>query len=249
MGADLTRAAWPLLKQIFTGGDPKAKRTIEAPDCLSLDDVHRAPHDFLRDHPVELLVLGNLQKEPYDAWMKLIPGHRQTETPELILEFWEPWHITRNTDGPMAKLTMTRWQSLGYESSCLSANATQVGGVVDRTWLICARALSRLKTGWNWPVLSEDVIRPMANCLRPVGVPGSAYRQPTYNSHRPPPDAKDDPMPAQPGTFIRTDRGIRRLLHDELCNGLGVPKPWVLEYPDGKTVRRTVALHRTFWNT
>jgi hypothetical protein len=96
-----------LLKQIFTGGDPKARRTIEAPDCLSLDDVHRAPYDFLRDHPVKLLVLGNLQKEPYNAWMKLIPGHRQTETPELILEFWEPWHITRNTDGPMAKLTMT----------------------------------------------------------------------------------------------------------------------------------------------
>jgi hypothetical protein len=50
-------------------------------------------------------------------------------------------------------------------------------------------------------------------------------------------------MPAQPGTFIQTDRGIRRLLHNELCNGLGVPKPWVLEYPDGKTARRTVALH------
>jgi hypothetical protein len=107
MGADLTWAAWPLLKQVFTEGDPKARCTVEAPDCISLDDVHRAPHEFLRDHPVELLVLGNLQKELYDVWMKLIPGHLQAETPELILEFWEPWHITRNTDGPMAKLTMT----------------------------------------------------------------------------------------------------------------------------------------------
>jgi hypothetical protein len=83
----------------------------------------------------------------------------------------------------------------------------------------------------------------MANCLRYVGVPGSAYRLPSSNSSRPPPNAKTDCMPFQPGSFIRTDRGVRRLLHNELCIGLGVPKPWVHEYPDGRSVQRTVALH------
>jgi hypothetical protein len=37
--------------------------------------------------------------------------------------------------------------------------------------------------------------------------------------------------------------GFTKLLHDELCIGLGIPKPWVLEYPDGRAVRSTVALH------
>jgi hypothetical protein len=42
---------------------------------------------------------------------------------------------------------------------------------------------------------------------------------------------------------IKTDRGVRRLLHDELCTGLGVPKSWATSYPPGSLVRRTVALH------
>jgi hypothetical protein len=50
-------------------------------------------------------------------------------------------------------------------------------------------------------------------------------------------------MPAKPGAFIQSDRGTRRLLHDELCIGLGVPKPWVREYPEGPLVQQKVALH------
>jgi hypothetical protein len=143
----------------------------------------------------------------------------------------------RRTDGQA-------WSSLGYASSCVSANATQVGGVVDRKWLICAQTLHRAKLGWNWPTLPTEVTRPLANCLRPVGVPGSAYRHFPSNSDRPLPDARNDFVPAEPGgTYIKTAKGSRRLLHNELCNGLGVPKPWVQEYTSGKIVQRTVALH------
>jgi hypothetical protein len=143
----------------------------------------------------------------------------------------------------MSKLSVTRWKELGFESSCITADAIQVGGVVRRKWLICIRNQRTAKMGARWPDLPAEVVRPMANCLRYTGVPGSAYRRTSSNSGRPPPKANEDCMPAQPGSFIQTDRGVRRLLHDELCNGLGVPKPWVLEYPDGRTVRRTIALH------
>jgi hypothetical protein len=50
-------------------------------------------------------------------------------------------------------------------------------------------------------------------------------------------------MPASPGATILTQRGSRRLLHDELCNDLGVSKDWVLSYPPGSLVQCTVALH------
>jgi hypothetical protein len=50
-------------------------------------------------------------------------------------------------------------------------------------------------------------------------------------------------MPSQPGENIRTTGEVRRLLHDELCNGLGVPKSWVRDCPDGRIVKRTIALH------
>jgi hypothetical protein len=83
----------------------------------------------------------------------------------------------------------------------------------------------------------------MANCLRYVGVPGSAYRHPIQDSARPLPQANQDCMPARAGTLIQTLRGSRRLLHDELANGLGVSKQWLEDYPPGAWTQRTVALH------
>jgi hypothetical protein len=51
-------------------------------------------------------------------------------------------------------------------------------------------------------------------------------------------------MPAKPGSFIRTRKGIRGLLNDELAKGLGVPKSWLGDfYPSGKAVASTVPLH------
>jgi hypothetical protein len=205
-------------------------------------DVRRTTMDFLSGHPVELLVLGNLNEMTSEVWLRRIPGDQKIETPQLVLEFWDPWHIARNSDGPMSKLVTTRWTTLGYNSSCISANATQVGGVVDRKWLICSRIFRQAKIGPDWPELPQEIIRPMANCLRPVGVPGSAYLKSDNYSYRPMPAARNDCMPAIPGAFIRMKHGPRRLLHDELCNGLGVRKPWILGYPDGKTVQRTIAL-------
>jgi hypothetical protein len=165
--ADLTPVAWPKLHQLFTGGDPKVDLSFNRPDCLMVEEILRAPRDLLRQHPVELLVLGNLDKPTMDAWLSPVPGRKYTGTPKLILEFWEPWYVTRNTDRPMLKLVTTRWDNLGYPFSCISANATQVlGGVVNRKWLICSRILCQAKVGLDWPELPQEVICPtMANCL------------------------------------------------------------------------------------
>jgi hypothetical protein len=175
MGADLSSIAWPKLSQTFTGGDPTADQFFDRPPSLRIDNVHRTPKDFLTRHPVELLVLGNMTHSEYQPWMTRIPSQKMLETPKIIFEFWEPWHITRNTDGPTAKLTVSPWNNLGYTSACISANSTQVGGVVDRKWLLCMRVLRSAKLGNDWPDLPHEIPRPMANCLRPFGVPGSTY--------------------------------------------------------------------------
>ena len=41
-------------------------------------------------------------------------------------------------------------------------------------------------------------------------------------------NSQQDPMPAIPGRWIKTDQGIRRLRNEEVCRGLGVPKEWNL---------------------
>jgi hypothetical protein len=141
MDANLTAAAWPLLIQRFTGVDPSVTRYFARPYCQLLDDVHRTARDFLTVCPVELLVLGNMDRTSHEAWIERTPGSLHKATPKLVIEFWDPWHITRNDDGPMSKLVVTIWEKLGYDTSCISANATQVGGVVDQKWLLCVREL------------------------------------------------------------------------------------------------------------
>jgi hypothetical protein len=117
------------------------------------------------------------------------------------------------------------------------------GGVVDRVWLIVVRANANTWGKWAWPDFPGVVIRPMSNCLRPTGIPWTAYRSsPTSLGAVPRSDV--DAMPARPGSFIVTLQGTRRLFNDELAKGLGTPKVWLGDrYPEGRVVTSTVALH------
>jgi hypothetical protein len=244
LGIDLTVESWPRLEQIFSGGDDEVPTYFDRPPCAPVPStVARMPKQYLRRHPVDLLVLGNLDVCSLRDWMLRIPRLGDPTAPKLVVEYWDPWFITRNTDGPMSKLVVTQWDKKGYSSTCKTVDAVRAGGVIDRQWLIVARCLKTATTGWTWPDLPNKVPRPMANCLRYTGVPGSAYRQVPSDIIPPPPDAAFDCMPGVPGAFIKTDRGIRRLLHDELCTGLGVPKSWALKYPPGSLVKRTLDLH------
>jgi hypothetical protein len=114
LGIDLTSVAWPKMRQSFTEGDVKQREAFTTPPSGEDIDIDRIPRSYLRQHPVDLLVLGNLNRDAHEAWMQRIPGLRFKQTPDMILEFWEPWYITRNSDGPMSKLVVTRWNTLGY---------------------------------------------------------------------------------------------------------------------------------------
>jgi hypothetical protein len=228
LGADLTAVAWPKLHQVFTGADADILLHFDQPHCPVIDDVHRIPRNYLHKHPVDLLVLGNPNSADHGAWMERVPTIDE-QKPKLVIEFWEPWHVTHNDDGPMLKLIVTRWSCFGFESTCTTANAIHAGGVVNRRWLlVVVRVHANAKMGWVWPELSQEVRRPMANCLQHVGVPGSAYQHRLQDSLRPLPQANQDCIPAKAGTLIQTQRGSRSLLHDELAYDLGVPKQWLM---------------------
>jgi hypothetical protein len=98
---------------------------------------------------------------------------------------------------------------------------------------------------WTWPIIPAEAARPMYNCLRPVGIPCSAYQAgPDVCDGVSVPDSHQDAIPSIPGSFIHTPNGTRHLLHDELTKGLGVPKTWMEDnYPDRSGLMTTVALH------
>jgi hypothetical protein len=137
---------------------------------------------------------------------------------------------------------------MGYRTNCSVINATQVGGVIDKPWLIVVRYNEEFqKTTWQWQPVTEEIRRPMNNCLRPTGIPYSTYRTDLQTAKArlahtlPIPDCEKDPMPAHPGHLISTLRGTRRLLNDKLARRQGVPKSWMAnKYPRSKLVNRTV---------
>jgi hypothetical protein len=108
--------------------------------------------------------------------------------------------------GPMAKLVVTQWLELVYESTCRTLNGLQVGGLVDHAWLVVVRVNASTWGQWAWPNFPGVVVRPMSNCLRPTGIPRSAYRfNPTPLAEMPRSDV--DAMPAGPGSLIVTLQG------------------------------------------
>jgi hypothetical protein len=131
LGMDLTAEAWPSLTQVFSAGSHKSLASCPGrPTCPVLPAVDRLPKDALSYAPVDLLVLVDLSPERLHGW--LIRVKNTKVKPKLILEFWDPYWVLKETD-PMAKRTVTKWSCEGYQTTCRTLNGLQVGGVVDRS--------------------------------------------------------------------------------------------------------------------
>jgi hypothetical protein len=249
LGIDLTAEAWPDLEQVFLSGGKGLFRDVPyRPECPQVPDVRRLPNTFLDDQPIDLLAWGDLTVEKHAAWLSRIT--RAEFKPSLVFEFWQEDQLFSEA-GPVSKIQVTKWEEVHYRSTCRLINATQMGGVVDRNWLVVIHDRARSEQqDLSWPKLGPLVSRPMNNCLRPSGIPYSAYRSEQTEARlrhdigERIPHCEKDPMPAWPGTVIDTPKRLCRLLNDELARGQGTPKDWLGgAYPRSETVRSTVSVH------
>jgi hypothetical protein len=201
LGLDLTAEVWPMLTQEFmSAGSTFPSNCPGRPECNLIPSVARLPLDILTRHSVTILVLGSLDLVIHEAWLRRVKASKLP--PCIVLEYWHAdWALKES--GPMAKLAMEKWSRADFRSRCSMINATQVGGVVDRQWLMVARVRNDQPEGWTWPKFPEEIQRPMNNCLGPAGVPWSAFFSSQANgliSHHPLPstipDCDVDAMPA-----------------------------------------------------
>jgi hypothetical protein len=61
----------------------------------------------------------------------------------------------------MTKIEVTRWDKMHYRSTYKLVDNQQVGGVVDKTWLIVVGERETVGDGpcvWEWPPLPEITI-------------------------------------------------------------------------------------------
>ena len=83
----------------------------------------------------------------------------------------------------------------------------------------------------------------MSNLLIPDGLlPRGVYARPPKLAHIT--EARREPMPSIPGAWISTERGVRRLLPEELAKGLGVPKDKIKERGEiiARSLRNTTSV-------
>jgi hypothetical protein len=98
-----------------------------------------------------------------------------------------------------------------------------VGGAIIQARLVVARVRYEWSHLWIWnPQESEtDLPRPMSNLLTPSGLL-KPYQY--VDGRHGDPHALTGPMPGFFGAYIKTDRGVRRVLPEETGRGLGIPK-------------------------
>jgi hypothetical protein len=152
---NLTIKAWPTLIQTFLLDASHVQLNVPGcPACPILPPIDQLFKQVLSQYPTNMLVLGDLSPPQLTHWRSQIPS--ADIALKLVLEFWEPHWSMRDT-GPMAKLVVTQWLDLGYESTCQTLNGLQVGGValvgdvVDCVRWVVVRVNASTWGRWAWP--------------------------------------------------------------------------------------------------
>jgi hypothetical protein len=248
-GYEMTRMAWPRLKHCFSVRRNKESidKGIAGPPDRVVVGHHRYPTKLLTQSPVDLLVVERgHQKHPTtgyqrEPWETLIRTTGLAKRPKVVLESW-PSSAEFWSRGPVCKASLTKWADVGYTSRCKLVNATRVGGAITQSRLMVARVQDEFAQQWRWPSeeASAAMARPMSNLLTPPGLVKTKHHQ---GSKADASDARTEPMPTQPGAWILTERGIRRLQLDEIGRGLGLPKSGSKEAVPGILTRTTSVFH------
>jgi hypothetical protein len=247
-GLEIMRQAWGNLQHVFSvrkdHQDPPDLGVKSMPTTIR--GTHRYPRRLLSKSPVDLLVVelggAHTPTETYaaTAWEELIDVTEEPKRPKGVVESWTSGaHLWRK--GPMSKASITRWGLLGYNTHCKLVRATEVGGAIRQARLIVVRWSQGAPTTWTWGKTERDpeLVRAMSNLLTPPGlVPRKSYV--TSHGHNIP-DARQDPMPANIGSYVRTEKGVRKITAAELARGLGLTKS-ESENSDQALIERSTSL-------
>ena len=239
--------AWPRLRHVFSlrrhlEDVPKSNGTIEeVKQCFP-----NFPKQFLNHFPVDLLVVeccsrtNSTIRGTEEPWERAIAETEIDNRPLLIVESWAP-NAVIGTTGPDAKIYSTRWKTRGYRTHIQFIPCETIGGSIkqDRTWIVRERL--PIPEAWSWSIIKPITsIRPMSNLLTPPGL--GRFRYFSNNVNGKVWNAATDLMPSQPGSRIRTEKGIRNLRLEEVGRALGFDKEAATKLK-AHVAKRTTAVH------
>ena len=226
----LMTLAWTGATYLLAVNTHQAPLNVHMPKAEYTYTGLRCKHNLLNQHPIDLLAVEaggrSIIREPNkpEHWEIMVATTRLPCRPKFVIESWEARAVTWE-HGPVGKAARTRWQDLGYSTRLQRVDSQDVGGAIIQPRLMVLRIVPHCS--WKWsPINTSNQKRPMSNLLTP---PGLIRRR---TSHSPPQGAgrvyesTTEPMPSAIGRWIKTEKGIRRLLPEEVGRGLGIPKHW-----------------------
>ena len=190
----------------------------------------RLSKKFLQRNPVQVLIVdqGRVRLQAKDQasgqeplWLQWLQECEPSQQPAVV------WHILGEKsiwrgDDAIGRPTRKTMQRLGYEQRCSRLQATAHGSAVTQSRLMVVYLRTSAQP-WTWPRASTGPARPMANLLRPYGIPPRAWRRSMSDHDKTQaPNSSFDPMPDRIDALIQTPKGTRVLLADELGKGLGI---------------------------
>ena len=217
----------------------------------------RVMANVLNLHPVEVLAIKEQPNLPNKAqqrfWVKWLDKCKHVNLPNYVLISAHARELVE-ADGLHTKSWRRRFQVWGYEAHYWFLRAHDHGGVVcqDRCMLVLRRQDDSVpKVRLPEIIATEGGPRTARNMLKPMDIPKAAWIREDWTSREDYPEwvtsaarpcvivgelvalktpifSPDGCLPDSVGSLLSTDRGIRRLLPEELAKAKAFPMPGCL---------------------
>lgn len=246
-GLDLPRLAWSSEQLVFSCQDQDLSKILpHRPKAIETKPFHRLPKKFLSRNPVDVLLVdeGNGQaRQKVQEGIAMTPPSSRPKA--LVFSGPSNWMLTNRHLG-WRKKRRKALEKLGYQVQEWFLEAQQQGGALEQERLI--EVYTRFQHTRDRPETPRPQglpSRPMRNLLMPCGIPHRERAHPkapflpatpisapdqaciiTGYIHERPVYDPEGCMPDALGSWVATDRGIRRLQADELAKAKGLPSEW-----------------------
>ena len=267
----LFREAWREDEHVFSVEGGKAPNGDS--NLQHLGTPERVSGEVLNRYPVDVLAIeepssvANKATPPY--WTKWLDKCKDANLPDYVIISAPSKELVEDS-GLQSKPWRRRFEKWGYEAHYWFIRAHEHGGVVrqDRCMLVLRRKdVTVPKVILPEPIVTDEAPRIARNMLSPMGVPRTAWLQDEWVQKEDYPEwvtaaaapciivgetrqrstpvfSADGSLPDSVGALIATDKGVRRLLPEELAKAKGVPKSWTTqEILSTREVNRMTSLH------
>jgi hypothetical protein len=246
-GLNLFHEVWEHEEHVFAAEGTKDSRS----KAIQLGHPGRISSEVLNRHPVEVLAIdeGEAIGQPGERyWTRWMDRCRKENLPAHLLIAGSTKELV-DENGLQSKAWRRRFQGWGYEVHYWFLRGHEHGGVVrqDRCMVVLRRKDANvLEFLAPHAIVTEGDPRSARNMLRACGVPRKSWMMEAWTPKSEYPQwiteatapcvlagetaknglpifSPDACLPDKVGAFIRVDKGVRRVLIDELAKAKGVP--------------------------